>query len=880
MSSQHNTGYNPTTLEDGSPQHRQIAPTVLDTGTGTVLEDGAIISQVGAQLPTESFSGFVAVRRLSSASTEAEVFLAKNRETDEMRVVKWYYNVEHRPNHDVMEKLMTMDLHHIPRLFEHGISMNGRYFELMEYIDGGSLDDWITDEIPEDKEAKAIVREIVEALEHLEAQGISHRDLKPENILIRTRNPLDLVIVDFGLSRVTSGNLHKTKLGETPLYSPPEGGKFVHRNRDWWSLGIIAVKLRIGKHPWEKIEGDEQTRNERIIFNKNTLPAPIPPEIGPDWVLLAMGLLTRDPEKRWCASNVKRWLTGERNIPVFFETEIREVDTRPVFKDYERDLRMFSLSDVADVLVLPDWQANERLLVRGGFLLSDWIKKIGKSEVAVYLDEIIQDSTLSPCGKVAVAIWLFDTNDTLSLKANGNLHLRGEILSEQDAHLLFKNPEEFHLGSNEARAFVDESRIGYWQSRLTGQHWWNALRKRREAVLKIAKDEHVETDLRDFIADIFSIAPENRAISAALDIKNNFVYSPNVCFNRILQSGDNLSFADSWLLASANPKLLLNAGDNTRREFEERFGVLLPVLNAYRARKLNGLFQIRSTKLLLLIGLIGTFIFFLWPIPRRGLYLAGWGVLGWWFIIIPILGGLIPWSIRKYVLRLIGSEEPSVSPPPHTIEQWDALIQKREAACAEKIGGIGSGRKAALSEWKRAVSDCRRINKKSSAPNQIAIPRLNMGHGRFLIVMFQILLLLTPFIPPLFQQRGGMSLLRYEITNFFENSKLRSHSSDSAPTDSTPPLQGERYPETRRSRLSSSDLKGWSYAKLQYAINEMFARHGADFPNKAAIKRQFEQFDWYHPRPSLDFDQVEQGFSDVEKANLKALSAMRQSKSK
>ena len=873
MSSQHNAGYNPTTLEDGSPQQRQIAPTVLDTGTGTVLEDGAIISQIGAQLPTESFSGFVAVRRLSSASTEAEVFLVKNCETDEMRVVKWYYNVEHRPNHDVMEKLMTMDLHHIPRLFEHGISMNGRYFELLEYIEGGSLDDLITEEIPDDDEAKAIIREIVEALEHLESQGIAHRDLKPENILVRSRNPLDLVIVDFGLSRVTSGNLHKTRLGETPLYSPPEGGRIVHRTRDWWSLGIIAVKLRMGKHPWEELD------NDQIILNKTTIPAPIPPELGPGWRLLAKGLLTRDPEKRWSALEVERWLNGESDIPTYFETQIREIDTRPVFKDYDRDLNMYSLGDVARILASSDWQANERFLVRGGFSLSDWVKKAGNPEVAAGLDEIIQDAALSSYGKVAAAIWLFDLDDFLGLKSVGNLCLRGVILTEQDAHLLFKNPEDFHLGSNEARVFVNESRIGYWQSRLTGQNWWNALRKRREAVFKIAKDEHVETDLRDATADIFSIAPENMAITAALDIKKNFIFSPNVCFNRILQSGDNLSFADSWLLASANPKLLLNAGDNTRREFEERFGVLLPVLNAYRARKLNGLFQIRSTKLLSLIGLIGTFIFFLWPVPRRGPYLAGWEVLGWWFIIIPILGGLIPWGIRKNVLRLINHEVSSAAPPPHTIEQWDALIQKLETACVEKIGGIGSGRKAALSEWKRAVSDCRRINKKSSASDQIAIPRLNMGHGKFLIVVFQILLLLTPFIPPVFQQRGGMTLLGYEITNFFGNLKLRSQSVDSVPTESSPPMRGERYPETRQSRLSASDLRGWSYAKLQYAINEMFARHGADFP-KAAIKRQFEQFDWYRPRTGLDFDQLEQEFSDLEKANLKALSAMRQSKSK
>lgn len=90
-------------------------------------------------------------------------------------------------------------------------------------------------------------------------------------------------------------------------------------------------------------------------------------------------------------------------------------------------------------------------------------------------------------------------------------------------------------------------------------------------------------------------------------------------------------------------------------------------------------------------------------------------------------------------------------------------------------------------------------------------------------------------------------------------------------------LPGERYPETRLRSLSVDDLRHLSLEELQYAVNEMFARRGAEFP-KAEIKRHFQQFTWYRPRPGLDFDQVEADFSELERENLKRLGVAREAK--
>ena len=88
---------------------------------------------------------------------------------------------------------------------------------------------------------------------------------------------------------------------------------------------------------------------------------------------------------------------------------------------------------------------------------------------------------------------------------------------------------------------------------------------------------------------------------------------------------------------------------------------------------------------------------------------------------------------------------------------------------------------------------------------------------------------------------------------------------------------GERFPATRLDELSVPDVNESSLSEITYAINEMFARHGAEFKEKKVTK-QFEQFSWYTPRPGLSLDEIETEFSDLEKQNLKVLGRCRDAK--
>lgn len=83
------------------------------------------------------------------------------------------------------------------------ISEVSEYAIHMEWIDGESLDDYITKtkkagEVPSFDERKALLAKILYGLRSLHMAGISHNDLKPDNIMIRNGS-LEPVIIDFSL---------------------------------------------------------------------------------------------------------------------------------------------------------------------------------------------------------------------------------------------------------------------------------------------------------------------------------------------------------------------------------------------------------------------------------------------------------------------------------------------------------------------------------------------------------------------------------------------------------------------------------------------------------------------------------------------------------
>jgi hypothetical protein len=83
-------------------------------------------------------------------------------------------------------------------------------------------------------------------------------------------------------------------------------------------------------------------------------------------------------------------------------------------------------------------------------------------------------------------------------------------------------------------------------------------------------------------------------------------------------------------------------------------------------------------------------------------------------------------------------------------------------------------------------------------------------------------------------------------------------------------LPGEKFPATRLDELTVPDVNESSLSEITYAINEMYARHGADFKDKK-VAEQFSEFSWYKARPGVTLADAEAEFTDLEKQNLKVL---------
>ncbi|MCP4593328.1 MAG: serine/threonine protein kinase, partial [bacterium] len=87
---------------------------------------------------------------------------------------------------------------HIVSVIDSGIHQ-GRYYYVMDYVEGGRLDESLAPGTCEVHAALHIISLICDAVDFAHQRGVLHRDLKPSNILIDERG--DPRLLDFGLAK-------------------------------------------------------------------------------------------------------------------------------------------------------------------------------------------------------------------------------------------------------------------------------------------------------------------------------------------------------------------------------------------------------------------------------------------------------------------------------------------------------------------------------------------------------------------------------------------------------------------------------------------------------------------------------------------------------
>jgi serine/threonine protein kinase len=133
----------------------------------------------------------------------------------------------------------------------------GYHYFVMEYIDGQTVYDLLTDGRPID-EARAIniIRQTALALDHAHRQGFIHRDVKPKNIML-TRSGV-VKLADMGLAREVDDYATATaeagRAYGTPYYISPEqirGEIDIDFRADIYALGATFYHMVTGKVPFD-----------------------------------------------------------------------------------------------------------------------------------------------------------------------------------------------------------------------------------------------------------------------------------------------------------------------------------------------------------------------------------------------------------------------------------------------------------------------------------------------------------------------------------------------------------------------------------------------------------------------------------------------------
>ena len=229
--------------------------------------------------------GYQLLERIG-AGTTATVYKARQLSLDRMVAIK------------VLPKKHTHDAEFVRRLYDEGrataklshpnivgaldVGRSGdHHYFVMEYVEGETVGQTLTNGPYEEKEAITIAIQIAQALCHAHEEGIIHRDVKPNNIMITKEGVAKLT--DMGLARAVidreAAEAERGKMYGTPFYISPEqvrGEVDIDFRSDIYCLAGTLYHMLTGRVPFDG-------RTPTTVMKKHLDEALVPPnEIKPE----------------------------------------------------------------------------------------------------------------------------------------------------------------------------------------------------------------------------------------------------------------------------------------------------------------------------------------------------------------------------------------------------------------------------------------------------------------------------------------------------------------------------------------------------------------------------------------------------------------------
>ncbi|MFO7882520.1 MAG: serine/threonine-protein kinase [Kosmotogaceae bacterium] len=251
------------------------------------------------------------VEEISTQGGEADVFRCQDLH-DHKEVAVKIYRAHLKPKKELQEVMLNLSHDNIVKLLNFDL-WNGRFFEVMEYIEGGTLADHMP--LREEHIISIIIPQVLAGINHLHNHNIIHRDLKPTNLFFNDHSRHKVLVGDYGISSLfkEQGSLHQSSsVKRTVEFAAPElfTGVFGYQV-DYYAFGITLLYLLTGRSPFEGMN-EMMIMHTHYLYEENIFP----PKDSSDRIKdLVRGLLHKDYKKRWGCDEVKRWFKGEA-VPV------------------------------------------------------------------------------------------------------------------------------------------------------------------------------------------------------------------------------------------------------------------------------------------------------------------------------------------------------------------------------------------------------------------------------------------------------------------------------------------------------------------------------------------------------------------------------------
>ncbi len=245
-------------------------------------------------------------------------------------------------------------------------------FMVFEYVTGPTLTDLLRQrgKLPE-REAAALMRDVLDAIATAHGQGIVHRDLKPSNILMDAQGRPR--VMDFGIAARVS-DAHDGRIVGSPGYISPEAitGAAPHPLMDVFAAGMMLGQMICGRPMLD--ERDPYRALERVVKEDMVWPLDAlsaGARSGKDTTddalrALVMRAVARDPGRRPESARVFRdalheWLDpvpigdgGDRATLEFLLRRMRHKSDFPALSDAVARIQRVTQSEEATLAGVTD----------------------------------------------------------------------------------------------------------------------------------------------------------------------------------------------------------------------------------------------------------------------------------------------------------------------------------------------------------------------------------------------------------------------------------------------------------------------------------------------------------------------------------------------